>query len=206
MHRRSLLAAVAAMAVLPASRAFALVDMTPAEVTLINKISDYNSSIRTMAGKFLQVDTKGQRIEGTFYLVRPNKIRFRYNPPSREEILSVGNGFYVINRKDHTAYAYPQDKVPLRQFLSDRIDLLSANLTQVTETSGYITLGLSDDTPAGPVAVQLVFDIATKDLAQWTLTEPSGLETTFSLYDVQKNIDIPKSYFYLDPTYKAPTS
>jgi outer membrane lipoprotein-sorting protein len=206
MNRRSLLAAGAAMAVLPATNAFALVNMTSAEVALINQISAYNSTIKSMAGKFLQVDTQGQRISGTFYLVRPNQIRFRYDPPSRQEIISVGRGFYVIDRKEHTAYAYPQDKVPLRQFLNDKIDLLGSDLTDVTESPTYLTVGLSDDTPAGPVAVQLVFDIATKDLAQWTLTEPSGLETTFSLYDVQKNVDIPKSYFYIDPTYKSPIS
>lgn len=205
MHRRTVLALLATAAIAPATRAFALVQMTPAERELIKQIGAYNSSIRSMAGKFLQVDTKGQRIAGTFYLVRPNKIRFRYNPPSRQEIVSVGRGFYVIDRQERTSYAYPQDKVPLRQFLDDKIDLLSANITGVAESPTYITVALADDTPAGPVAVQLVFDIATKDLSQWTLTEPSGVETTFSLYDLQKNVDIPKSYFYIDPTYKAVT-
>jgi hypothetical protein len=42
-----------------------------------------------------------------------------------------------------------------------------------------------------------------KDLKQWTLAEPSGEELTFSIYDVQTDVDIPKSYFYIDPTYKA---
>jgi outer membrane lipoprotein-sorting protein len=203
MIRRSVLALLASTALLPIAGALAQTkQLSPAETQLINDISAYNSTIHTMIGRFMQIDTKGQKIEGTFYLERPNKIRFRYNPPSREEIISVGRGFYVINRKDLTSYAYPQDKVPLREFLQDKIDLLSGKVVDVVKSKTYITITLSDDTPAGTVEVSLVFDIASKDLSQWVLREPSGAETTFSLYDVQKNVPIPKSYFYIDPTYK----
>jgi outer membrane lipoprotein-sorting protein len=204
MHRRSALLAGFALALGGALPAFAQArPLTDDEKQLINDISAYNSSIRTMAGRFIQIDTQGRRIEGTFYLQRPDKVRFRYNPPSREEIISVGRGFYVIDRKEKTQYAYPQDKVPLRQFLSDRIDLLSANIIDMTQSDSYATITLSDSTPEGVVQVALVFDKASKDLAQWVLTEPSGEELTFSLYDVQKNVEIPKSYFYIDSTYKS---
>ena len=177
--------------------------LTPEEITLIQEIGAHNSAIRTMAGRFLQVDSQGGRAEGTFFLERPNKVRFRYNPPSREEIISVGRGFYVINRKDQTQYAYPQDRIPLRNFLGDKIDLLTANIVDVTSSDAYMAVTISDDTPIGVVQVGLIFDKQTLDLAQWTLTEPSGAELTFSLYDIQKDVQIPKSYFYIDPTYKA---
>ena len=177
--------------------------LTDDEKALINSISAYNSAIKSMVGRFIQIDTNGQKIEGTFFLQRPDKIRFRYNPPSRQEIISVGRGFYVIDRKEKTQYAYPQDKVPLRQFLSDKIDLLSSNIIDFVQTDTYATVTLSDDTPAGTVQVALIFDKGTKDLSQWVLTEPSGEELTFSLYDVQKDVDIPKSFFYIDSTYTS---
>jgi outer membrane lipoprotein-sorting protein len=177
--------------------------LTDEEKAMINDISTYNSSVRSMVGRFIQIDTNGQRIEGTFFLQRPEKIRFRYNPPSREEIISVGRGFYVIDRKEQTQYAYPQDKVPLRQFLTDRIDLLTSNIIDVTQSDSYATITLSDDTPEGTVQVALIFDKATKDLAQWVLTQPNGQELTFSLFDIQKDVEIPKSYFYIDPSWKS---
>ena len=177
--------------------------LTDDEKAMINDISTYNSSVRSMVGRFIQIDTNGQRIEGTFFLQRPDKIRFRYNPPSREEIISVGRGFYVIDRKEQTQYAYPQDKVPLRQFLTDRIDLLTSNIIDVKQSDGYATITLSDDTPEGTVQVALIFDKATKDLAQWVLTQPNGQELTFSLFDIQKDVEIPRSYFYIDPSWKS---
>jgi outer membrane lipoprotein-sorting protein len=172
--------------------------LTPEEMALINEISAYNSTITTMAGRFNQIDTQGYRAEGTFYLQRPGKIRFRYDPPSREEIMSIGQGFYVIDRKEKTQYAYPQDKVPLRQFLESQIDLLHAGLIAIEHSTDYVTLTLQDETPAGTVRIDLVFDKTSKELVQWVLHSPDGSELSFSIYDVEKGIDIPASYFYLN--------
>lgn len=177
--------------------------LTPEEQQLINEINAHNSAISTMVGRFLQIDTNGGRTEGTFFLQRPDRIAFRYAPPSREEIVSIGNGFYVLDRREETYYAYPQDSIPLRQFLGSEINLLNANVLDVTSSDGYISVTVSDQTVAGTVQVSLIFDTETKDLAQWTLVEPSGAELTFSLYDVQKGVEIPRSFFSIPATYSA---
>ena len=176
--------------------------LSPEEQQLIADIGTHNSAIRTMVGRFLQIDTQGGRTEGTFFLERPDKVRFRYNPPSREEIVSVGRGFYVLNRQEETYYAYPQDSIPLRQFLGDTIDLLNANVLSVTNSDGYMSITVIDETVAGTVQVSLIFDTETKDLTQWSLVEPSGAELTFSLYDVEKGVEIPRAYFSIPATYK----
>jgi len=207
MIRRSFLALATLLATFPAlaqeQGAAEPRPMTDAEKQLITEINEHNSAIRTMVGRFLQIDTQGSRIEGTFFLERPGKILFRYNPPSYEQIVSVGRGFYVVDRKEKTQYAYPQDKVPLRQFLDANIDLFKANIVALAQSDDYFSVTLQDDTPAGIVRVALIFDTESKDLKQWTLTEPSGSELTFSLYDVDKDVEIPKSYFYIDPTFRA---
>jgi len=175
--------------------------LTPQEQQLIADIGTHNSAIRSMVGRFLQIDTNGGRTEGTFFLERPDKIAFRYAPPSREEIVSIGRGFYVLNRRDETYYAYPQDSIPLRQFLGDRINLLDANVVDVTTTDGYMAITVIDETVAGTVQVSLIFDTDTLELSQWSLVEPSGAELTFSLYDVEKNVDIPRAFFSIPATY-----
>ncbi|MCP8883118.1 outer membrane lipoprotein carrier protein LolA [Devosia sp. XJ19-1] len=177
--------------------------VTPEEQQLISEINAHNSAIRTMVGRFLQIDSQGGRTEGTFFLERPNKIAFRYAPPSREEIVSIGRGFYVIDRREETYYAYPQDSIPLRQFLGEQIDLLNANVVDITTTDGYVSITVIDNTVAGTVQVSLIFDSETKDLAQWTLVEPNGSELTFSLYDVQKDVEIPPNFFTFPATYSG---
>lgn len=201
IRRDALLLGVSALFAL-AAPGFALTrPLTPEEEQLIRAIGAHNSAIRSMVGRFLQIDTNGGRAEGTFFLERPDKVRFRYNPPSREEIVSQGRGFYVLNRQDQTYYAYPQDSIPLRQFLGDQIDLFRANLHDVQTSDGYMAVTIIDETVAGTVQVALVFDVSTLELVQWSLVEPNGTELTFSLYDVEKNVEIPRSYFAIDATY-----
>ncbi len=203
MFRRLFILAIFALGALSPASALERT-LTQEEVDLIRAISEHNTQIRTMAGRFLQIDGAGGRTEGTFFLERPNKIRFRYAPPSREEIVSVGRGFYVINRQERTKYAYPQDKVPLRQFLADEIDLLSANISDVVTTDSFISITIFDESPVGTVQVALIFEIESLELWQWTLVEPNGGELTFSLYDVIKDVEIPRSFFYIDASYTSP--
>lgn len=205
MIRRTFLVSAAALSLAAALPALAQEPrrLTEDEIALINQISAHNSAIKTMVGRFLQIDTQGQKIEGTFFLERPGKVLFRYNPPSYEQIVSIGRGFYVVDRKEKTQYAYPQDKVPLREFLTDKIDLMKSNLVAIDHSPDYLTLTLRDDTPAGTVMVDLVFDKETYDLRQWVLTEPSGAQLTFSLFDVETGVEIPRTFFSIDATYRA---
>lgn len=204
MIRRTLLALFAAAGLATALPAVAQEPrrLTQEEIDLINQISAHNSEIRTMVGRFLQIDTQGQKIEGTFFLERPGKVLFRYNPPSYEQIISIGRGFYVVDRKERTQYAYPQDKVPLREFLSDQIDLMRSNIVAIAHSNDYLTLTLQDDTPAGIVMVDLVFDKESLELRQWVLTEPSGAQLTFSLFDVEKGVEIPRTFFSIDASFR----
>ncbi len=204
MIRRTLLAlavALSATLALPAA-AQEPRQLTEEEKSLITAISQHNSGIKTMVGRFLQIDTQGQKIEGTFFLERPGKVLFRYNPPSYEQIISIGRGFYVVDRKEKTQYAYPQDKVPLREFLQSDINLLRSNIVAIDQSADYLSLTLQDDTPAGIVMVDLVFDKESMDLRQWVLTEPSGSQLTFSLFDVEKDVEIPRTFFSIDATYR----
>lgn len=177
--------------------------LTPDEEFTLQQISQHNSDIRTMAGRFVQIDSTGGEIEGTFFLKRPNLIRFRYAPPSREEIISQGSGFYVIDREARTQYAYPQESVPLRQFLGDQVNLINSNLTDVVMSETHVSVMIADDSPIGVVEVSLIFDRASLDLVQWSLIEPSGVETTFSIAETEKNVEIPDQYFRIDPTYRS---
>jgi len=172
--------------------------LTPEEEDMIKQINAHNTAIHTMAGRFVQIDTMGNRAEGMFFLERPNKISFRYAPPSRQQIVSVGEGFFLIDKAEKKVSTYPQDAIPLRQFLKKDINLFEANILDVVMDDTHISVTLIDDTPAGTVQVDLIFDKESKDLVQWTLTEPSGAELTFSIYDVAFNLELPDSLFFIN--------
>ena len=62
---------------------------------LLDRISNYLSSVQTMVGKFVQVGPDGGRTEGTFYMQKPGRVHFEYNPPSPIDIISDGSSVVV---------------------------------------------------------------------------------------------------------------
>lgn len=181
-------------------------EWTPEEIEAIALINEVNSAISTMSGEFVQIDMQGARKNGVFFISRPNRIRFKYAPPSRQDIISRGDGFFVIDHGEKTKVVYPQDKVPLRQFLTANINLFTANVSDVILTKNITAVSLFEDTQVGTVEVTLVFDRETSALVQWTLTEPRGDELTFSISNVHTQIDIPNRYFNIPLGYRSPVS
>ena len=43
---------------------------------LLDKISGYLSSVQTLVGNFVQIGPDGRRVEGSFYIQKPGKVRF----------------------------------------------------------------------------------------------------------------------------------
>ena len=52
------------------------------------KVSSYLSSLQTLVGNFVQVGPDGSKSEGEFYLQKPGKVRFEYNPPSPIDVIA----------------------------------------------------------------------------------------------------------------------
>src|SRR5262249_49575143 len=57
----------------------------------LDKVSNYLSSVQTMVGNFVQVGPDGRRVEGTFAIQKPGKVRFQYKPPSPIDIIADGS-------------------------------------------------------------------------------------------------------------------
>ena len=46
------------------------------------RVSAYLSSLSTLVGNFVQVGPDGSKTKGDFYIQKPGKVRFEYDPPS----------------------------------------------------------------------------------------------------------------------------
>ena len=91
---------------------------------MLDRISLYLSSIQTLVGNFVQIAPDGSRTEGTFYIQKPGKVRFEYNPPSPIDVIADGSSVAVRNRDLATQDLWPLSQTPLRYLLADHIDLL----------------------------------------------------------------------------------
>ena len=153
---------------------------------LLDRISMYLSSIQTMVGNFVQIGPDGGRTEGTFYLQKPGRVRFEYNPPSPIDIISDGSSVVVRDRKLATQDLYPLSQTPLRYLLADRIDLLrDTDVVSVTADDTFATVVIEQkQLMVGTDRLLIMFDAKDLTLKQWTVTDPQGFDTTVAVYNL----------------------
>jgi outer membrane lipoprotein-sorting protein len=153
------------------------------QVALAN-ISAYFNSFRLMEGKFVQIGPNGEQSEGVFFLSRPGKIRFHYNPPSRLDVISDGSSVAIKDGRTNTQDMYPLSKTPLRYLLSDRIDLTSSSIVSaVRREADLISLVIVEKTSFAEGTLTMIFDRQTYALRQWQVTDAQGLNTSVAIFN-----------------------
>jgi outer membrane lipoprotein-sorting protein len=171
------------------------------------KVSAYLSSLQTLEGNFVQVGPDGSKTTGDFYIQKPGKVRFEYDPPSPIEMIADGSSLAVRDRNLATQDIYPLSQTPLRYLLSDRIDLMKdTNVVSVTSDDMFISITIEEKQALiGTSRLMLMVGAKDGQLKQWTVTDPQGYDTTVAVYNLDTTKKIDPGLFKIDFT-KYPTS
>lgn len=159
--------------------------------------SAYLSSLENLQGDFLQVGPDGSVAEGKFYLRRPGRLRFEYQPP--ENLLVVADGTWVaVKDSSAPAQRYPIASTPLNLLLGKNVDLTdSARVLDVDTQPGALLITLADRSGDAPGQITLIFDQPNMQLRQWVVTDVQGLQTTVALRNVQAGVRADNALFVL---------
>jgi outer membrane lipoprotein-sorting protein len=171
------------------------------------KVSAYLSSLQTLVGNFVQVGPDGTKTTGDFYIQKPGKVRFEYNPPTPIEIIADGSSLAVRDRNLATQDIYPLSQTPLRFLLSDRIDLMKdTNVVSVTADDVFVSVTIEEKQAlVGTSRLMLMVGAKDGQLKQWTVTDPQGYDTTVAVYNLDSTKKVDPGLFKIDFT-KYPTS
>ena len=166
------------------------------------KVSNYLSSLQTMVGNFVQVGPDGTKTKGEFYIQKPGKVRFEYEPPNPIAIVADGSMLAVRDRKLSTQDIYPLSQTPLRYLLSDRIDLLKdTNVVSVTADDLFISVTIEErQLLIGTSRLLLMVGAKDGQLKQWTVTDPQGYDTTVAVYNLDTSKRLDPGMFKIDFT------
>lgn len=159
------------------------------------RIADHFSAVKTMAGEFVQIGPSGQQTGGKFFIERPGKIRFNYDPPSPISVVSDGKSVVIGNSKLDTWDLYPLSTTPLKLLLSEHIDLSGRMVKSVKQGPDLTTIVLGDRSVFGNSTITMMFDPTSYDLKQWTITDAQGKDTTVMIYNVQTGVQLAGSMF-----------
>jgi len=169
------------------------------------KISTYLSSLQTVVGNFVQVGPDGTKTRGEFYIQKPGKVRFEYEPPNPIAIIADGSILAVRDRKLATQDIYPLSQTPLRYLLSDRIDLMKdTNVVSVTADDLFISITIEErQLLLGTSRLLLMIGAKDGQLKQWTVTDPQGYDTTVAVYNLDTSKKVDPGIFRIDLTDRS---
>jgi len=169
------------------------------------KISTYLSSLQTVVGNFVQVGPDGTKTRGEFYIQKPGKVRFEYEPPNPIAIIADGSMLAVRDRKLATQDIYPLSQTPLRYLLSDRIDLMKdTNVVSVTADDLFISITIEErQLLLGTSRLLLMIGAKDGQLKQWTVTDPQGYDTTVAVYNLDTSKKVDPGIFRIDLTDRS---
>ncbi|QQG36222.1 MAG: outer-membrane lipoprotein carrier protein LolA [Micavibrio aeruginosavorus] len=171
----------------------------PAAVTA--QVEGYLQNLKTAKARFLQTAGDGSQAIGTFYLSRPGKLRFEYDPPIKDYVVADGYFIYFYDGQ-----LQEQSNAPIGQTMADfllRPDLKLKGDVSVTkvERGGELTmvsLAQASDPAAGTLT--LAFSEEPFALKKWRVTDAQGAITEVELFQLQTGVNLPSSLFvYTDP-------
>ena len=187
---------------------FALVMAFPAlaEKISLNEISRYLNGLKTAQAEFTQVNGDGSISTGTVFIHRPNRVRFEYKGDKTLVLASAGQVAVFDGKSRSGPQQYPLSKTPLKLLLEDRIDLSKASIDDVKADEDIVTVKMSDASVFGNARISMVFDAASSELRQWTITDAQGKDTTVMIFNVKEGVPLKDSAFAIDYNKVAETN
>ncbi len=170
----------------------------------VQRINAYFNAITNLQGTFDQVDSRGKRTSGHFYVQRPGKLRFDYAAPSALRIVADGHFLAIEDADLKTVEKYPLESTPFRLLLGDAVDLArDARIVGVESQDGSLAIALQDKTGEAAGQIKLFFDTSSElQLKQWVITDAQGLATKVSLDNVVPGRKVAADFFDAKETFQ----
>jgi outer membrane lipoprotein-sorting protein len=195
MTRRDLLAACAALALIPA---MAAADAAK-DARDLARLSNYLNATTTLQGSFVQVDPEAVVSTGAFAMRRPGRMRFEYEPPNPAVVIADGFWVGVIDRRDGAVDRYPLSETPLNLLLKEKVDLRAEGaVRKVERAENQIAVTAVDPARPEQGSITMIFTETPLELRQWVVTDAQGRQTTVALRDMRTNVTIPPAQFVIE--------
>lgn len=207
LTRRSLtlaLAALPAVGLAPPAVAQKAPALSAEDKAMVDRAVAYLEGLTEAKGAFVQIDPRGVATRGTFYMKRPGKARFEYEPKAGLLVVSDGGNVSIQNYRLKTFDRYPLMVTPLSLFLAKQIRLdKGVRVTRVARYAGGFSVTARDARKTAEGQITLTFTDAPLRLAAWTVTDAQGQSTQVRLEGLEQTSGLAPSLFVLkDPRPK----
>lgn len=171
---------------------------------LVKQAGDYLNTLGTLKARFLLTAADGAQQIGTFYLDRPGRLRFEYDPPSRDFIVADGILIYFYDSQ-----IKQQSNAPIGQTLADF--LLRKNIklggdikvTRVMRGGGMLQITVQQAKDPGAGTLTLGFSENPMKLKKWRVVDAQNATVEVELFQMETDVSLSDDLFvYHDPNPK----
>lgn len=201
MNRRLVISALAALLLAPS----ALAQQTPvvldgaARAEGIAQANQALNGVQRLQGRFIQSSPGGGRASGMFYLERPGKLRFDYDPPATLLIVSDGNVVALRDRELRTTERTPLRSTPLNIILGRTINLeRDARVLRVSRAGPWLLITARDRSGQTDGQITLQFYGPQAELRSWDVIDATGARTRITLSEITRPASFERSLFRLE--------
>lgn len=170
----------------------------------IKMIEKYLNDITTLAAPFVQEDSNGGKVSGTFYLQRPGRLRWDYSPPTPILIVAKGSLVaYYDKELDEVSHISLDDTLAgflTRQKISFGDD--GVKITGFEKKNGEILITISQDKKEDQGNLTMVFSENSMDMTRMEVIDSIGKSTVVRFQTLIYNKPLEKELFVL-PRVKA---
>jgi outer membrane lipoprotein-sorting protein len=192
MNRRTLLAAVAALPLLPRA--------AWAQGTDVTAIDRYLRSLRSAEGRFRQTNPNGSTQTGRFMLQKPGRIRFEYDAPPGSMVIADGINVGVFDPKSNrNPTKYPLSRTPLQILLREDLSLREPGMVLgATRDAEGTHITVVDPRRPNEGRMVLTFSENPVQLRSWVVQTPNGQRTRVALTDMRSGVGHERSLFNIE--------
>ncbi|WP_419895861.1 LolA family protein [Roseomonas sp. USHLN139] len=203
MLRRSLLAALPLLPLVPLARPALAQGTAAASQAVVARAEAYLNGITTLRARFLQIAHNGGTAEGNAYISRPGRMRFDYDPPEQLLLVASDGQFLYYDRELRQPSIVPVGSTPLGFLLRAQIRFAGdIEVMNVDRRNGLASITARRRDAPAEGRITLVFAEEPMELRQWIVVDSQQRETRVTLNAMERGMPLPRGMFtFNDPTF-----
>ncbi len=175
--------------------------LSPADEAEVEQLRQYLNGLTTLEAAFQQLDSRGNTAQGRFWLHRPNRLRFEYDPPNSILIVARGSFLVHLDKELKEAHYLDQDDTPAWFLLSKEVQFDDNVIVQGVQRDGdRIGVTAQQVGREDEGAITLIFHHTPIKLLGWTMVDAGGNQIFLTLRDQRFGGTIDQDLFEFRPT------
>ncbi len=172
----------------------------------IKRIEDHLNGIKTLVSDFIQISPDGNASSGRFFLSRPGKLRWQYDPPVPLLIIANGSVMAYYDFELDTVSRVSTNSNIAGLLAREKIDLTGGDIVikNLSHRDGSIRLTVIQKGEEDKGTFTFIFDNNPLALKKLEVIDSTKQLTAITLNNPKYGESLEKGLFEIDPSGKLP--